>query len=327
MDTKILGTTVDNIKEAADILRAGGIVAFPTETVYGIGAIAYDEAAVAKIYQAKGRPSDNPMIVHIGETSQVRDVVREVSGDAGKLMNRFWPGPLTLVMKKSYNVPDIVTGGLDTVAVRVPGNDIARKLLLYTSLPIAAPSANLSGKPSATSFSHVFHDLNGRVDAIIKADDSKLGIESTVVDMTGRTPTVLRPGMILPSQISDVLKSMVDVKCDTVDTESPLSPGLKYKHYSPKAKITIYKGPESLVKVKIDSDKKDLIQKGHRVGVMRFDESMLAFEVKNFFKRLREYDEMKVTHILAYTVNTNDELGFALMDRLLKASGYNIVEV
>ena len=257
METRIFGTSEEDIQQAAEIIREGGLVAFPTETVYGLGADALNPEAVGKVYAAKGRPSDNPMIVHISSKDDLERLTFEITEDIKKLADVFWPGPLTMVVPARPVVPRVTTGGLDTVAVRMPSDMTAAALITSSGVPIAAPSANLSGKPSPTTARHVIDDLDGRIDAIIEGGDCQVGIESTVVDMTGSIPAVLRPGIITREQLSAALGKTVELDpallakpeikwkdglLETDEDFKPKSPGMKYRHYAPKAEMIIYKG-------------------------------------------------------------------------------------
>lgn len=227
------------VYDAAEYIRQGEVVAFPTETVYGLGADAYNQAAVAKIFSAKGRPSDNPLIVHFADKSEIGAAVTEIPGDALKLMDAFMPGALTLVLKKNKRVPDNVTCGLDTVAVRVPDSEIAREFIRACGCPVAAPSANLSGRPSPTKASHVFEDMDGRIPYIIDGGETKIGLESTVLDCSGDKVRLLRPGGVAKREIEKVLGyKLIEGHSD----EKPLSPGMKYKHYSPKSEVLLFAG-------------------------------------------------------------------------------------
>jgi L-threonylcarbamoyladenylate synthase len=239
VETQILSKR--KIKKAAEIIKNNGTVIFPTETVYGLGANALSEDAVKKIFVAKGRPSDNPLIVHISDFNDIYNFVEQVPQNAQKLAKAYWPGPMTLVMKKKENIPDVVSAGLDTVGVRLPKSKIARKLIKLSGCPIAAPSANLSGSPSPTTVEHVLNDMNGRVDAIIKGRDSKVGVESTVIDVTGDIPVILRPGGVTATMIKKVCGDVKVAKgVDGVtNEEKPKSPGMKYKHYAPKCEILL----------------------------------------------------------------------------------------
>ncbi|MEE0772541.1 MAG: L-threonylcarbamoyladenylate synthase [Anaerovoracaceae bacterium] len=344
MKTKLLSTNKSDIAKAAAIIREGGLVAFPTETVYGLGADALSEKAVADIYAAKGRPSDNPMIVHISRASDMGRLTPVLSADIVKLIENFWPGPLTIVVKKKPEVPDRTTGGLDTVAVRMPDSKVALELISMADTPIAAPSANISGRPSPTRARDVIADMDGRIDAVIEGEDCRVGIESTVVDMTGDVPTILRPGIITAENIEAVLEREVkydesllkDGKMFALDPEDgegeidgfrPKSPGMKYRHYAPKAQMTIIEGQRDKVKSEIERVKALNERLGLKVGVILFEEKAFIEAAHDFFARLRDLDEEDVDLILAGALSDTDGVGFAVMNRMLKSAGYNIVKV
>lgn len=342
-NTLILKPTKENIEKAAKIIRDGGLVAFPTETVYGLGADAMNADAVGRIYEAKGRPSDNPMIVHISRASDIGQLTRMLSPQIVEIIDNFWPGPLTIVVKKRPEVPDRTTGGLDTVAVRLPDNEIAQALISASCCPIAAPSANLSGGPSPTRAKDVIADMMGRVDAIIEGDDCRVGIESTVLDLSGDVPTILRPGIITAETIEAALgrevkydASLTDaakhVQLDPADGAAeadfqPKSPGMKYKHYAPKAEMLIVEGERSKVKAEIERLKTMNEKLGNSVGVILFEEKAFLEAAHDFFARLRDLDSEGVDMILAGALSDSDGVGFAVMNRMLKSAGYNIVKV
>ena len=318
-------------------------MAFPTETVYGLGANAFDEDAVAKVYEAKGRPSDNPMIVHVARASDIGQFTRMLSPDIVALIENFWPGPLTLVVKKKPGVPDRTTGGLDTVAVRMPDSKPALDLINAACCPIAAPSANLSGSPSPTRAKDVIADMEGRIDAIISGDDCRVGIESTVVDMTGDVPTILRPGIITAEALEAAIGKRVKydeslkeeskhVQLDPAAGVSesdfqPKSPGMKYKHYAPKADMIVIEGERSRVKAEIERLKKLNESIGNNVGVLLFEEQAFIEAAHDFFAKLRDLDAQGVDLILAGALSDTDGVGFAVMNRMLKSAGYNIARV
>ncbi len=346
MDTKVLKPTNENIKIAADILKEGGLVAFPTETVYGLGADAMNAEAVANVYKAKGRPSDNPMIVHISRASDIGQLTPRLSATIVKLIENFWPGPLTLVLKKKEGVPDVTTGGLDTVAVRMPDNEIALKLISEAGCPVAAPSANISGRPSPTKAQHVIDDLSGKIDAVLDGPDCRVGIESTVLDVTGEVPTILRPGIVTAEDVEAVLEQKVlydkhlfkdkaginfDENGKPLEAEDPdfkpKSPGMKYKHYAPKAQMTIFEGQRDKVKAEIARVKHLNEMIGVKVGVILFEEKAFREAAHDLFADLREMDAQNVDLILAGALSDTDGVGFAVMNRMLKSAGYNIVKV
>lgn len=336
---------LEKLQKAADILKKGGIVAFPTETVYGLGANALDEDTVKKIFKAKGRPSDNPLIIHISEIEDIKKLVLEIPKKAEVLMEKFWPGPLTLIFKKSHIVPGITTAGLDTVAVRMPSHPVAKLLIKLSRVPVAAPSANLSGKPSPTKEEHVIKDLKGRVDGIVCGGDAAIGVESTVLDITSDVPMILRPGGVTKENLEDVIGSVkVDpailVKADP--DLVPKSPGMKYTHYSPDAEVILIKGDLEDITKEIEKMRRAKEEEGHRVGIMATEETKERYAggivisvgsrsnpetiAANLFKVLREFDEKKVDIILAETIEETG-VGHAVMNRLTKAAGYKIVRV
>ncbi|MCX7709420.1 MAG: L-threonylcarbamoyladenylate synthase [Clostridia bacterium] len=336
---------MDKLRHAADILKNGGLVAFPTETVYGLGANALDINAVNGIFKAKGRPSDNPLIVHIADREDLQKLVSEIPKDTYQLMDQFWPGPLTIVLKKSSLVPTVITAGLDTVAVRMPSHPVALELIRMAGVPVAAPSANTSGKPSPTEARHVIEDLEGKVDAIIDAGSAKVGLESTVLDMSVVPPMILRPGGVTPQQLNTVLKGvMVDPAIMGTKEKNvvPKSPGMKYTHYSPEAEVIIVQGSVSNIVEKISQLAAENSEKNIKVGVMATeqtkdqyaphfvisvgDRNMPETIAANLFGTLRKFDEAGVQLILAEAVE-NTEIGLAIMNRMRKAAGNKIVEV
>ena len=348
MKTNITHITETNkaqiFEEAAMTLRDGGLVAFPTETVYGIGANALDPVVVAKIYEAKGRPSDNPLIVHIGDSSDVSKYVKSIPQAAYKLMDAFWPGPLTMVFEKNDLIPMLITGGLNTVAIRVPSHPVARGIIKAAALPIAAPSANISGKPSPTIAKHVIEDLSGRVDMIVDGGDANIGLESTVLDMTQKVPMILRPGGITQVMLEAVIGPVnFDVAIKDLDSkEVPKAPGMKYRHYAPKGHLKVYKGKGSQVIERINHEIAEASSQGLKAGVIaaREDadkylcETVLIIGSKhdpdeiaaNLFRMLRDMDDHKVDVI--YTRAYSEEaIGTATMNRLLKAAGNQLIEI
>lgn len=330
MNTLLLGTDSKDLARASEIFRSGGLVAIPTETVYGLGANALDENACLKIFKAKGRPADNPLIVHIANKSQLGDIVSEVNDNALKLMDAFWPGPITIVMKKSKNIPDVVSAGLDTVAVRMPAHDVAHKLLEVCGLPIAAPSANTSGKPSPTSAGHVFDDMDGKIDAIIDGGNCDVGLESTVIDVTEDVPKLLRPGGITYEQLCEVLGEVIK-NYEFKDGEVPKSPGVKYKHYAPKAEVFIVKGD-------IEEYVKNVSAKYKKIGILCHNicdfpvNCIVKYMGENpeqyastLFSNLREFDNEGVDVIFAEDIDDKG-LNLAVSNRLYKAAGYKFVD-
>lgn len=333
MDTRIFGTSEKDIQQAAEIIRQGGLVAFPTETVYGLGADALNPEAVGKVYVAKGRPSDNPMIVHISSKDDLSRLTFEITDDMKKLADIFWPGPLTMVVPARPVVPRITTGGLDTVAVRMPSDPVAAALITLSETPIAAPSANLSGKPSPTLARHVIDDLDGRIEAVVSGGDCRVGIESTVVDMTSDVPVILRPGIITKEQLSKALGKTVEIdlalkiKPQMADGKiKPKSPGMKYKHYAPKAEMIVYKGDREKAALAMAEEKLRRTEHGQKVEIIMYDDSEPEKAAKEFFAKLRACDKAGVDVILAAALK-EDGVGFAVMNRMFKSAGYNIVEV
>ena len=329
MNTLLLSTDVLDLARASDILRSGGLVAIPTETVYGLGANALDKEACLRIFEAKGRPSDNPLIVHIAKVEQLDGIVSEVNENAKKLMKAFWPGPLTIVMKKADKIPFEVSAGLDTVAVRMPSHRIAHKLLEMCNIPVAAPSANTSGKPSPTSANHVFEDMNGKIDAIVDGGSCEVGLESTVIDVTEDIPKLLRPGGVTYEQLCDVLGNVIK-NYEFKDGEVPKSPGVKYKHYAPKADVFI-------VKQSIEKHINDVFEKYNKIGVLCHNEYSLPNNciVKNMgnnaqeyantlFSHLREFDKENVDIIFAEDIDDKG-INLAVSNRLYKAAGYKFI--
>ncbi|WP_258083958.1 L-threonylcarbamoyladenylate synthase [Thermococcus thermotolerans] len=328
------GVDERKIRIAARFILMGKLVAFPTETVYGLGADALNEEAVKRIFEAKGRPPDNPLIVHISDFDDLRKLARDIPREAKLLAERFWPGPLTMVLPKREEVPYATTGGLDTVAVRMPAHPIALALI-KASTPIAAPSANISGKPSPTLAEHVIDDFYGRIDCIIDGGETKIGVESTVIDMSSERPTLLRPGGLPLEEIEQVIGEVEihpAVRGKLVDVAR--SPGMKYKHYSPNAQVIVVEGKRENVRAKIAELVEEYRAKGLRVGVMATEEygadeffylGKTEEEVaKNLFRALRELDKRGVDVIIAEGVEEKG-LGFAVMNRLRKAAGYRIV--
>ena len=362
METRGLKATIENIAYSADIIRGGGLVAFPTETVYGLGANGLNPKAIEKIYQAKGRPADNPMIYHVSSPLQLESLARVITREIEALVVAFWPGPLTLVVKKTSLVPYIATGGLDTVAVRMPNHPLALELIERAQCPIVAPSANLSGRPSPTRYQDVWEDMGGRIDVILEGDDCQVGIESTVVDMTipGQI-TVLRPGAISPKDIKSALEAVNidDVKVlwerennqqrasgenpeisgseKNLDSqETPKSPGMKYRHYAPRGEMIIVEGDRENVRDKIQELKKkgelETNDKGQgkRVAILFLEDMDPQELAHSFFSRLRELDRQGVDLILAGAINQEEDgagIGGALMNRMLKAAGHQVIKV
>jgi L-threonylcarbamoyladenylate synthase len=334
---------LDLIREAAELIREGQLVAFPTETVYGLGANAMDAHACEQIFRVKGRPQDNPLIVHVSNLKMMDSLVERWSDEAARCAEEFWPGPLTLVLEKTAFVPDVVSGGLGTVAVRMPSHPVALRLIEEAGLPIAAPSANLSGKPSPTNGIHVWKDLRGRIPLILDAGVCSVGVESTILDLTSDVPTILRPGGITKEQLESVLgKVAVDKPSET---QPPKAPGMKYRHYAPQGELILMIGARENILRHMTEE----IQKGQarlkKVGILCTLESASSLHSKlpdllfvlgsesrpeevagSLYEGLRLCDEQGMDIILAEGVEENG-LGFAIMNRLQKASGQRILRV
>lgn len=325
------------LDEAALWIKQDEVVAFPTETVYGLGANAFSECAVKRIFEAKGRPSDNPLIVHISNKTQLESLVPAIPTVAVKLMNEFWPGPLTLVLQKGNDVVSGVTAGLSTVAVRMPDHPIALTLIEKAGVPVAAPSANTSGKPSPTEAKHVVEDLHGRIVGIVDGGKTGVGVESTVLDITVTPPMVLRPGGVTKEEIEKIIgKVQIDPAIEN-DGQAPKSPGLKYKHYAPDAKVVLVSGSKSFIQTLIDHQ----IKQGKRVGVLTTDESLndytatvaissgkrqnLSTVARNLYRVLREFNEYQLD-IIYSEVFPNEGVGEAVMNRLKKAASGSLIE-
>lgn len=333
------------IDKAGSIIRDGGLVAFPTETVYGLGGDALNPESSEKIYKAKGRPSDNPLIVHISEFDSIYDIVRDVSAEARLLADRYWPGPLTMIFDKKPVVPKETTGGLDTVAVRFPSHPVARRFIEASGGYVAAPSANTSGRPSPTSGKHVLEDLNGKIEMIIDSGECNIGLESTIVDFTSDVPTILRPGFInekmLNSVIGEVAKDPAVFGSSAIGCR-PKAPGMKYRHYAPKGIMTIVSGRDENVVAYIRKKISDR-SPGERIGVLACSKDASEYagadlvvdmgsadneiEISSrLYDALRRCDEEKIDVICSEEFDTPD-MGQAIMNRLLKAAGHNIINV
>lgn len=330
------------IEEAGEILRAGGLVAFPTETVYGLGANALDEEAAKKIYAAKGRPSDNPLIVHIASLDNLDEIVSEIPESLTSVAERFWPGPLTVIFNKSDKVPLGTTGGLNTVAVRMPDDKIALEMIKAGGGFIAAPSANTSGRPSPTSAQHVEHDLDGKIDMILDGGSVDIGVESTIVDLTVEPAMILRPGAITKEMLEEVLGKVVFdetlINCNS--TQAPKAPGMKYRHYAPKADLIIVDGEAGQAVKAIKQIAYEQIRMGEKVGIIATNESVNEYTTgiiknigsreneksiaRNLYKVLREFDEEDVNYIYSEAFS-NAGIGTAVMNRLGKAAGHHVI--
>jgi len=340
---------------AGEILESGGLVAIPTETVYGLAANALDEKAAAKIYAAKGRPSDNPLIVHIADMEELEPLVSRLPDEAVKLAKRFWPGPLTMILPKSSKVPYGTTGGLETVAIRMPSHPVARKLIRTSGIPLAAPSANTSGRPSPTRAEHVYEDLNGKIDMILDDGPVGIGIESTIVDLSGDTPMILRPGYITEAMLTEVVgKVTVDPAILNENKDKnfhPKAPGMKYKHYAPKGELFLISGESSKVVEKITELTMEKVMNGKKVGIVATDETKDFYHKQELMKNKENIvimsigtrkDERTISHNLYDILRRMDgegvdfiysesfaegERGQAIMNRLLKAAGHRQIYI
>ena len=335
----------EELEEAAGILRNGGLVAFPTETVYGLGANALDETAAKKIYAAKGRPSDNPLIAHISCLDELRPLVSDIPDAGRKLAEAFWPGPLTMVFPKSDIVPYGTTGGLDTVAVRMPSDPVANRLIRLAGVPVAAPSANTSGRPSPTTAQHVWQDMEGKIEMILDGGPVGIGVESTIVDVSGEVPTLLRPGAITMEMLREVVGRVeIDPAIQAPPSADlrPKAPGMKYRHYAPHADLQLVEGETDTVVKTINELVKEKLAEGKKVGVICTEETRARYpegEVRsvgirakeetiahNLFAVLREFDDLDVDCIYSESFS-KDHLGQAIMNRLTKAAGYHVLKV
>ena len=333
----------EKILRAGQILKEGGLVAFPTETVYGLGGDALNPASSRKIYAAKGRPSDNPLIIHICCWEDIYRIAEDPSGWGKRLADAFWPGPLTMILPRKEAVPKETTGGLDTVAVRLPSHPVARRLIEAAGGYVAAPSANTSGKPSPTSAQYVAEDMDGRIDMILDGGAVGIGLESTIVDLTGSEPMILRPGYITKKMLEDVFGHVsVDQTILKGDTAGrPKAPGMKYRHYAPKGELSIVEGQEDAVVRRINELCAQAAACGKRTGVIATDETAaryLADSVKSagarkdeeaiahsLYRILREFDDEEVEVMYSESFDT-DGIGQAIMNRLLKAAGHHVIQ-
>ena len=339
METKLLRDTEQDIRTAAAILRAGGLVGIPTETVYGLGANGLSSAAVGKIFAAKGRPQDNPLILHVPDASWLARYCREVPDSAYTLAARFWPGPLTMILPRKDVVPDAVTAGLDTVGIRCPNHPVTLAIIRAADVPVAAPSGNTSGRPSPTRAEHMVEDMAGKIDAIVDGGPCGVGVESTIIDLTCTPPRLLRPGGLPLEALEEVLG---EVAVDAAllrplgAGEKPKAPGMKYRHYAPKAPVTVVLGEPSATADYITA------HLGEHTGVICFDEWAGRFaghvvenigsaarkdeQARRVFDALRAFDHTDVTEIYAQCPH-EDGLGLAVANRLKKAAGFHVVEV
>ncbi|MBQ3890153.1 MAG: threonylcarbamoyl-AMP synthase [Lachnospiraceae bacterium] len=350
MNTKIYTLNEENIdtniiKEAGEVLKKGGLVAFPTETVYGLGGDALNPDSSKKIYAAKGRPSDNPLIVHISNLRALGKIVKDIPSDALKLADKYWPGPLTMIFNKNDVVPKETTGGLETVAVRMPSNKIARALIDASGGYIAAPSANLSGRPSPTVAKYVIEDMDGRIDVILDGGESDVGLESTIVDFTEGKPMILRPGYITQKMLEEALSEKVEWDRAIIDADSktpPKAPGMKYRHYAPKGELVIVEGNKEDVIKKINELTNEDKNNNLKTGVIATEETKDYYNADlvksaghkdkenevahHLFRILREFDEENIQKMYSESFKS-DGVGAAVMNRLLKAAGHQIIKV
>ena len=349
METKVaiikdINTDIRFIEEAGKVIRNGGTVAFPTETVYGLGANALDDEAVRKIFIAKGRPQDNPLIIHVS-TKEISELVKDVPEVAQKIIDKFWPGPLTVILEKKDIIPNVTSANLNTIGIRMPNSEIALKLIELAERPIAAPSANISGRPSPTEVERCVEDLNGRVDYIIGGESSDIGVESTIVDCTVNPPLVLRPGGITLEMLKEInpeIELDKALKSKPNDDFKPKAPGMKYKHYAPNAHLKIIKWKNEKTIEIINEIVENYIEKGNDVAILTTNENLNKFNngkvislgsendlkeiAKNLFEALRKCDDLRVQYILCQGFEENG-VGLAIMNRLNKAAGYDILEV
>lgn len=343
MDTKILTVNTKNIdieklKVASSYIKEGKLVVFPTETVYGLGADGLNTKACEEIFRAKNRPSDNPLILHISKIDQLKSLVSETPEEAKILVKNLWPGPLTLIFKKSELIPNVVTAGGDTVAIRMPKDPIARKFIELCNTPIAAPSANISGRPSPTNASDVYFDMNGRVSVIIDGGDCEIGIESTVLDLTEDKPMILRPGFYTYEYIKGFLPNLILDDSLVDDNITPKSPGQKYRHYAPKAEMKIFVGDNSASYILNEAIKYS--ENGKKVGILAFEDALNIFYDFEFvslgnknnliemshvlFSALRILDKKNVDVILAQGIKDKN-LGKSIMNRMKKSASGNVI--
>lgn len=333
-----------DLSQAVEFLRNGELVAFPTETVYGLGGDALDETAARRIYAAKGRPSDNPLIVHIASVDALKVLAKDVPEVAYQLADAFWPGPLTMILKKNDIVPYETTGGLDTIAIRMPSHPVALRLIEESKVYVAAPSANLSGRPSPTTAEHVIDDMNGRIPMIIDGGSAQIGLESTIVDLVSAKPLILRPGYITKQKLEDVL-TLVDYDPAVIAKEKSevvvaKAPGMKYRHYAPQGELYIFEGPMEAVIDSIRAYAMEKLDQNQTVGIIATDETSSRYMegivksigsrsdeeaiASHLFGILREFDHLGVSYIFSESFDDN-MLSQAIMNRLLKAAGYQVI--
>ncbi|MGY3776444.1 L-threonylcarbamoyladenylate synthase [Helcococcus sueciensis] len=338
MKTKIFNTDKENLIEAADIIKNGGLVAIPTETVYGLAADGLNKKAIRKIFEAKNRPMDNPLILHISRIDEIHRLIKEIDKKHLEILSKLWPGPLTVILKKSEIIPDEISAGLDTVAIRMPRLDITRAFIYLCGTPLAAPSANLSTKPSPTNAQDVFEDMDGRIDAIIDGGASDIGIESTVLDLSQDIPKILRPGFYTKEYLEQYFEKIEIDNAILKEGEVPKSPGQKYKHYAPNAKVIVLMGDDDSFRKEV----KNILSSQKNVGIMTFDNDRDQYDNENIiymgsknnlstmakilFKSFRKMDENGVELIVVRGVEEKG-LGLSIMNRLKKAASNNIREI
>ena len=338
MKTEVLEINENSLKKAGELIRNGEVVAFPTETVYGLGANVFNEDAVKKIFEAKNRPMDNPLIVHVASKEDILKVAREIPSNAQMLIDKFMPGPITIVLPKRKEIPMCVTGGIDTVGIRIPEHIGAREFIKACGCPIPAPSANSSGKPSPTSAQHVFEDLNGRIPLILDGGECNCGVESTVISLCGETPLLLRPGMVTYEMLCEVL-GKVDIHPSVLENnkvDKAASPGMKYKHYSPKARVIIVDGNFDTAIKFYDFAKsneknpvilwaeEDLKAFGERSKISLYSDKDTRLAAKNLFKLLRDCDK-KGFDTVFITAVPNKGAGLSVMNRMLRAAAFTVL--
>lgn len=344
MKTKMVKIDLENIEgellnEAAKSLRNGGLVAFPTETVYGLGANVFDGRAVRSIFEAKGRPNDNPLIVHVSSVDEVEPLVKEIPEKARAVMEHFWPGPISIIMKKSDKIGSEVSAGLDTVAVRMPSNPVARALIARAGVPVAAPSANTSGKPSPTAARHVYEDMNGKIDYIIDGGRCDVGVESTVLDLSGDAPAILRPGGVSAAMLEPIIGYVISGERHVDGAEVPRAPGMKYRHYAPKAQVCVLEYTNELDTEGVCALAKEYRSRGKRVGVLNCADTGNIYNADvyiyggntskeyaaNLFYALRSFDEQGADVVLC-PMCLDDDMSSAVKNRLYKAAAGNITD-
>jgi L-threonylcarbamoyladenylate synthase len=332
--TDVVKPDPPGIRHAADVLRRGGLVAFPTETVYGLGAHALDRTAVRRVFDAKGRPTNDPLIVHVASVDELAPLVTTVPDVVRQLAARFWPGPLTIVLPRSAAVPDEVTAGLETVALRIPAHPVARALIEAAAIPVAAPSANLFSRPSPTRAEHVLQDLDGRIDLVVDGGATPVGVESTVLALSGDVPTILRPGTVTIEMLRELLPDVQMRDSHASGGEALPSPGLLSKHYSPRAPLTLYEGESGAIIARIVSDARQASAAGKRVGILAADEDRISdFEVirvgpgndlatvaTRLYAAIRDLDAAGVDLILVRAFSADTGLGVVIQDRLRRAA-------